>query len=310
MAKTAFLFPGQGSQYVGMGKDLCESFSSARAVFEEADDVLGFDLSKICFEGPEEKLKKTKNTQSAILVHSIAVLRLLTDEGIKPDMAAGHSSGEYSAHVAAGSLSFRDALRLVRLRGELMYQAGLDRPGTMAAIVGLSGEKVKEVCREASVSGIVCAANYNSPSQVVVSGEVKAVEKTMALAKSAGARMAVKLEVSGAFHSPLMGSAYQGLKEALEETEIHEARVPVVANATAVPVLKVCDTRRTLQEQLLSPVLWEPSMRKMIELGVARFVEVGPGKVLAGLLKRLDGNLPCINVDGKASLPAALEKLR
>lgn len=310
MAKIAFLFPGQGSQYVGMGKDLYEAFPTAKAVFDEADDVLGIDLSKVCFEGPEEELKKTKNTQPAILVHSVAALRLLLEQGIQPAMAAGHSLGEYSAHVAAGSLKFRDAVKLVRLRGELMYQAGLDRPGTMAAIVGLSGEKVVEVCREASGDGVVCAANFNSPIQVVVSGEVPAVERAMALAKSAGAKMAVKLEVSGAFHSPLMESAYQGLKEALESAEIHEAHLPVVANATAVPVLKVCDTRRTLQDQLLSPVLWEPSMRKMIGQGVTRFVEIGPGKVLTGLLKKLDGNLPCESVDGEASLPGALEKLR
>jgi len=295
---------------VGMGKDLYQGFATAKAIFEEANNVLGFDLARVCFEGPEEELKKTKNTQPAILVHSVAVLRLLINEGIHPDITAGHSLGEYTAHVAAGSLRFQDSVKLVRLRGELMYQACLDRPGTMAAIVGLSGEKIEEVCREASKDGVVCAANFNSPIQVVVSGEVSAVEKAMALAKSAGAKMAVKLEVSGAFHSPLMESASQGLKEALEKAEIHEAHLPVMANASAEPVLKVCDIRKMLQEQLLSPVCWEPSMRKMVNMGATQFVEVGPGKVLAGLLKKLDGNLPCVNVDGAASLSGALEKLR
>ncbi len=295
---------------MGMGRDLYQGFATAKAIFEEANEVLGFDLAKVCFEGPEEELRKTKNTQPAILVHSVAALRLLINEGIQPDMAAGHSLGEYSAHVSAGSLKFQDAVRLVRLRGELMYQAGLDRPGTMAAVVGLSGEKVEELCRQASQDGIVCAANYNSPVQVVVSGAVPAVERAMALAKAIGAKMAVKLEVSGAFHSPLMEGAYQGLKEALEETEIREAHLPVVANASAEPVLKACDSRRMLQEQLLSPVRWEPSMRKMVSMGATQFVEVGPGKVLAGLLKKLDGNLPCVSVDGASSLPEAVEKLR
>jgi [acyl-carrier-protein] S-malonyltransferase len=310
MAKIAFLFPGQGSQYVGMGKDLYQGFATAKAIFEEANNVLGFDLARVCFEGPEEELKKTKNTQPAILVHSVAVLRLLINEGIHPDMAAGHSLGEYSAQVSAGSLKFQDAVRLVRLRGELMYQAGLDRPGTMAAIVGLSGGKVEELCRQASQNGIVCAANYNSPVQVVVSGESPAVEMAMALARSAGAKMAVKLEVSGAFHSPLMDGAYLGLKETLEKTEIHEAHFPVVANASAEPVLKACDVRRMLQEQLLSPVLWEPSLRRMIAMGATQFVELGPGKVLTGLLKKLEGDLSCVNVDGAASLAETVDKLR
>jgi [acyl-carrier-protein] S-malonyltransferase len=310
MAKIAFLFPGQGSQYVGMGKDLYQGFATAKAIFEEANNVLGFDLARVCFEGPEEELKKTKNTQPAILVHSVAVLRLLINEGIHPDMAAGHSLGEYSAQVSAGSLKFQDAVRLVRLRGELMYQAGLDRPGTMAAIIGLSGGRVEELCRQASQNGIVCAANYNSPVQVVVSGESPAVEMAMALARSAGAKMTVKLEVSGAFHSPLMDGAYLGLKDTLEKTEIHEAHFPVVANASAEPVLKACDVRRMLQEQLLSPVLWEPSLRRMIAMGATQFMELGPGKVLTGLLKKLGGNFSCVNVDGAASLSETVDKLK
>jgi [acyl-carrier-protein] S-malonyltransferase len=190
-----------------------------------------------------------------------------------------------------------------------MYQAGLDRPGTMAAIVGLSGGRVEELCRLASQNGIVCAANYNSPVQVVVSGESQAVEVAMALARSAGAKMTVKLEVSGAFHSPLMDGAYLGLKDTLEKTEIHEAHFPVVANVSAEPVLKACDVRRMLQEQLLSPVLWEPSLRRMIVMGATQFVELGPGKVLTGLLKKLGGNLSCVNVDGAASLSETVDKL-
>lgn len=310
MAKIAFLFPGQGSQYVGMGKDLYEGFPVAKDVYEEANEVLGFDLAKVCFEGPEEELKKTKNTQPAIMVHCVAAMRLLLNEGITPHIAAGHSLGEYTAHVAAGSLAFQDAVKLVRLRGELMYQAGLDRPGTMAAIVGLTGERVVGICHEASQEGTVCAANFNSPVQVVVSGEIPAVEKAMTLSKSAGAKAVVKLEVSGAFHSPLMKGAYQGLKEALDRTEIRDAQIPVVVNTTAEPVTKADGIRFALTEQLLSPVLWEQSLRRMIDFQATQFLEVGPGKVLAGLLKKLDGNLLCMNMDRAESLSNVLNALR
>ncbi len=285
--KTALLFPGQGAQFVGMGKDLCERFPAARATFDEASEILGEDLARICFEGPEEELRRTRNTQPAIFVHSIAALRVL---GIRPEgedfRAAGHSLGEYSAYVAAGAISFADGLRLVRRRGELMYQAGLDRPGTMAAVLGLDGPRIVEVL--ATIPGIVKAANFNSPGQVVISGEVDAVGRAMEALKAAGARKVIPLEVSGAFHSPLMEGAAQGLAAMLGRTPIAPARCAVLANASATAVVEPEAIRASLESQLLSPVRWEQTVRALLDWEAGRFLEIGPGKVLAGLVRAAD----------------------
>jgi [acyl-carrier-protein] S-malonyltransferase len=289
--KTAFLFPGQGAQFVGMGRDLYERFPAAREIFDSADRILGTDLTRICFEGPEEELRQTRNTQPAIFVHSLAALGALGLKVEGPDCrAAGHSLGEYSAYVAAGALSFEDGLRLVRRRGELMYQAGLDRPGTMAAILGLDGARVEELLR--SVDGVVCAANLNSPGQVVISGEVEAVGRAMEACTAAGAKRAIALEVSGAFHSPLMEGAARGLAEALSQARLEDARCLVLANASARPVVEGPAIRASLEQQLMSSVRWEETVRALLEWGAERFLEIGPGKVLSGLVKAVERKAP------------------
>ena len=285
MQKFAFVFPGQGSQYVGMGKDLWERSNAGREFFERADQLLGFSLSRICFEGPEEELTQTKNTQPALFVHSLVLANLVRDE--RAVAAAGHSLGEYTALVYAGAITFEEGLRLVRLRGELMQKACDEQPGTMAAIIGLDPKAVGEVCCKAWTSGIVQAANYNSPGQVVISGSVSGVRKAMELAKVRGARMVKELTVGGAFHSPLMESAMEGLKRVIEETEIREARIPAYMNASAKPAKKPEEIRDALAQQLTSAVRWEESIRNMIADGLTRFVEVGAGKVLQGLIKRI-----------------------
>jgi [acyl-carrier-protein] S-malonyltransferase len=281
---TAYIFPGQGSQYVGMGKDLYDQFPAAKAMFDKADAALGFSLSSIMFNGPEEELKKTKNTQPAIFVHSIVTWNLL-----KPNdaaMVAGHSLGEYSALVAAGAISFIDAVKLVRLRGELMQKAGEENPGTMAAVVGLDADILQRLCSDAASAGIVQPANFNSPGQIVISGSVAGVRKAMELAKEQGAKLVKELVVSGAFHSPLMQSAKEGLKQALDATAVNDAAIPVYANVTAAPVRKADEIKRLLFEQVTSPVRWEASVAAMAAAGATKFVEVGPGKVLQGLVKR------------------------
>ncbi len=289
MATTAFVFPGQGSQYVGMAKDLFENDPKSRAMIEEADRILGTSLSGICFDGPEDQLRLTNNTQPAIFLHSMVAAQALS--GITPSMVAGHSLGEYSALVMAGALSFADGLRLVRLRGELMLQAGIAQKGTMAAVVGLSPEATEELCIEASAAGIVQPANFNSPGQIVISGSVEGVHKAMELAKAKGAKMVKELVVSGAFHSPLMESAREGLKKALDATTFNDARIPVYANVTAEPVTRAAEIRDLLYRQLTMPVRWEQSVRAMVRDGAADFIEVGPGKVLQGLVKRTEAGV-------------------
>ncbi|MEX2116397.1 MAG: ACP S-malonyltransferase [Bacteroidota bacterium] len=303
MTTTAYIFPGQGSQYVGMGRDLYKQNDEARAIFDKADQILGFSLSRICFEGPEEELRQTKNTQPAIFLHSMVLSSLLSKD--QASMAAGHSLGEYSALVYAGALSFEDGLRLVRLRGELMQQAGTEKPGTMAAVVGLDPGTVEEVCREASAAGIVQPANLNSPGQIVISGSVNGVRKGMELAKARGAKLAKELQVSGAFHSALMASAGDGLKAALEKTMIQDATIPVYANVTARPATKAVEIRSLLYAQLTSPVRWEEIVRNMIGDGAGLFVEVGPGKVLQGLVKRIDGSVQVKGVEKVSDLVTA-----
>lgn len=301
MCATAFMFPGQGSQYVGMGRDLYESSPAARAVFQNADEILGTDLSRVCFEGPEEALRQTRCTQPAIFVHSVALLTVLGDgsapatDGVA--FTAGHSLGEYSALVASGALSFEEGLDLVRVRSEAMQQAGEENPGAMAAIVGLSDEEVESLCAEAAAEGIVQPANFNAPGQVIISGSIPGVMRAVELAKSHGARLAKELSVSGAFHSPLMLPARDPLWAALSGATIRDARIPVVANVTAQPVTDAEEIRTLLDRQLVSPVLWLGSMQKMVAEGVTTFVEIGPGRVLQGLLKRIAPEATAVGID-------------
>jgi [acyl-carrier-protein] S-malonyltransferase len=288
----AFQFPGQGSQAIGMGADLADAYPEARALFDEADDVLGFELSRLCWEGPEEKLRATENAQPALLTHGVAAARVLVSLGVAPAAAAGHSLGEFTAHVAAGSLEFADAVRLVRVRGEAMAAAGRARAGTMAAIVGLDETRVEGLCEEARGQGeVLVAANYNSPGQIVISGSVDAVRRVVAGAKEHGARMAIELQVSGAFHSPLMAPAVEALREALDAVEVRPASIPVVANVNARPVSDAAAIRERLVEQVSGAVRWTECVLALRDMGVRKLVEPGPGHVLTGLVKRIDRSL-------------------
>jgi [acyl-carrier-protein] S-malonyltransferase len=301
--KTALLFPGQGSQFVGMGKDLAAAHPAARETFAQADAILDHPLSRICWEGPEAELRSTQNTQPAIFVHSMAVYRVL---GLRPGVdftaAAGHSLGEYSAYVAAGSLSFEDALRLVRRRGELMFRAGQERPGTMAAVLGLDEAVLLDLL--GTIQGTVVAANLNSPGQVVLSGDIPAVEAAMEACRQAGAKRVIPLEVSGAFHSPLMGTAAAGLREALARVEIRMPQVPVTTNVSASPLADVEAIRESLAEQLTSAVRWEETIRNLRASGVDRFLELGPGKVLSGLARSIDRGAPSTAIGGPDEIAA------
>lgn len=282
---TAVLFPGQGAQFIGMGKDHFESNPTFADYIDQANKILGFDLKSIMFEGPEEKLKQTEFTQPAIFLHSVALFKTLE---LKPDMVAGHSLGEFSALVACDAVSFEDALLIVRRRGQLMQQAGTENPGTMAAIIGMEDEAVEEICKQASnlLGKEVVAANYNCPGQLVISGYVEAVEKAVELAKKKGARMAMLLPVSGAFHSLLMKPALDGLREQLENLEITTPSCPIYSNYTAMPTSNPEEIRSNLLDQLLNPVRWTQTIHNMMSDGANSFVEVGPGKVLQGLVKR------------------------
>ena len=286
---VGLLFPGQGSQFVGMGRDLADAYPEARRTFEEADETLGFSLSKLAWAGAEEELTATSVAQPAILTHSVAVFRIVGERLGDVSLAAGHSLGEFSAWVASGAMSFADGVRTVRLRGELMQRSGAARAGTMAALLGLEDDAVERVCAEASAGASVCVpANYNSPGQLVISGDVDAVERAMDLAKAAGARRAVQLNVSGAFHSPLMEVAESGLAAQLEAIDMTQPRFPVVSNVTADAVVHAADARRLLLQQLTSAVRWTSSMRTMLDAGIQQFYEIGPGSVLTGLLKRIE----------------------
>jgi [acyl-carrier-protein] S-malonyltransferase len=302
---VGLLFPGQGSQFVGMGRDLAEAYPAARQAFEEADDVLGFPLSRLAWEGPEEQLTATSNAQPALLVHSIAAFRVVHSRLGAIGMAAGHSLGEFSAYVAAGTLSFADGLRTVRRRGELMQRSGDQRPGTMAALLGLGDDAVEAVCREASAAGGECVpANYNSPGQLVISGDVATVERAMELAKAAGARRAMRLNVSGAFHSPLMSVAAEGLAEQLESAAFSPAAFPVVSNVSAAAVSDAAEARRLLLGQLTAPVRWTASMRTMLDAGASSFFEIGAGNVLCGLLRRVERGVSCQAIGTAADVAA------
>ena len=288
--KTAMIFPGQGSQYVGMGRDLVLNFPSAAEIYEEADDVLRYPISRLCFQGNPDALKETRNAQPAILLHSIAVAKVLREEGgTEPVIVAGHSLGEYSALVAAGVLSGMDALMIVRRRGELMFDAGLKQPGTMAAIMGMSTEDVQAVCGEASADGeVVVIANINSPEQIVVSGHIEAVERAMELAAERNAKKIVPLNVSGAFHSPLVAPAEEELVAYINEFPFDDATVRVICNADARIIHKRKDIIDALSRQLTSPVRWHESMAVLLQSWDGPVMEIGPGKVLAGLMRRID----------------------
>jgi [acyl-carrier-protein] S-malonyltransferase len=307
MSKTAFIFPGQGSQYVGMGRDISEAFPAARDAFDVANDILGFDLSAICFNGPEERLRETRYTQLAILAHSVAVWRVIKDKGTSPDFVAGHSVGEYSALVANGSLAYSDALRLVRVRAEAMYSSGVKWPGAMAAIIGIPEGKLDDLLTEAGEAGIIVPANYNSPAQIVVSGEVAAVEKAIEVARSHGAKRAIRLNVSGAFHSPLMEPAEQELASAMDAVGFSDTEIPVVSNVSARGVTAPGEIAELLRRQLTSPVRWHQSMTYLLGRGIRSFVEVGPGKVLCGLLKRIDPEAGCTSCSDRESIEGFVE---
>lgn len=306
MSKTAFLFPGQGSQSVGMGRDLASTFAVARRTFEEANDALGFDLAKLCFEGPEEQLRLTEFTQPAIFTVSVAALRVLAEAGVTADYLAGHSLGEYSADVAAGALEFATAARTVRRRGQLMQQAVPAGEGAMAAVLGMPTEAVLAVCRDASSEGSpVEPANLNSPEQTVISGATGAVERAVALARERGAKRAVLLQVSAPFHCSMMQPAQDGLAPILQEISFSAAKVPVVVNVDAALVTDGAQLREALIRQVTGAVRWTDSMRLLVAEGVTTFVEVGPGKVLSGLLRQIDRSQKCAQVED----PASLEKL-
>ena len=283
--KTVFLFPGQGSQFPGMGKSLADSFPSARAAFEEADDALGFALSKLCFEGPEDALKMTENTQPALLAVSVAAWRVLCENGSRPDYVAGHSLGEYSALVAAGSLAFADALRLVRKRGRYMQEAVPPGVGAMAALLKLPEGKLEAVLAEAAQGEVVSAANLNSPDQVVIAGHAGAVARAVELAKKAGARRAVPLPVSAPFHCALMRPAQERLAVDLNATAFRDLACPLVNNVHAREITTGAEARQGLIEQVSNPVRWTDSIRLLASLGVDRAIEVGAGAVLTGLLR-------------------------
>lgn len=308
MAKTAFVFPGQGSQTVGMCKEFYDNYACAKKVFEEADEALGFSIAKMCFEGPEDQLRLTMNTQPAILTCSIAVLAVLRENGLNCQIAGGHSLGEYSALVAAGSLSLADAVSSVRKRGQFMQEAVPVGEGAMAAVMGLEPETIDAICRkvEAECGEAVQAVNFNCPGQVVIAGAAGAVTKATDALKEAGARRAVSLPVSAPFHSTLMRPAAARLKEVLDEVEFHDAKFPVVANVTAKPVTKAEEIRSLLVQQAASPVKWEMSMRYMLGEGFDTFVEVGPGKVLTGFTRKIDRTANALNVEDMDSLEKTL----
>ncbi len=309
MGKLAFIFPGQGAQYVGMGKQIASEFGSSSAIFDEASEALGIDMKKMIFDGDEETLKITENTQPAIVTASVACLAPLLENGVKPDFTAGLSLGEYSAHVASGTMSFSTAVSLVRKRGRYMQDAVPLGVGSMAAILGLSAEDVRQCCCQASQFGIVEPANYNCPGQIAIAGEVKAVEKAMEYCTEKGAKRAILLAVSAPFHCSLLKPAGTLLDAELESITFDDFKTPLIANTTAQVVKSPSEIRETLVKQVSSPVLWEDSIRLMLERGVDTFVEIGPGKVLSGFVKKINKEVRSFNIEDMESLKKTLGEI-
>jgi [acyl-carrier-protein] S-malonyltransferase len=308
MGKIAFIFAGQGAQYVGMGKELAENISVCKEVYEEADKALDFEISKLCFEGAKEELDRTENTQPAIVTTSIAALKALEERGINPDVVGGLSLGEYSALVCSGVLSFSDAVKLVKKRGKFMQEAVPVGVGTMAAVLGLGAEDVKAACAEASEFGIVEPANFNCPGQIVIGGEIEAVRVASEKVKERGAKV-MPLSVSAPFHTSMLKPAALKLEKELKSVELGEVKVPVITNVTGDYVKETVEIKELLKRQVMSSVLWENSIRKMIEDGVDTFVELGPGKVLSGFVKKIDRKVTVVNIEDMKSLDKALEIL-
>ena len=305
MGKIAFVFPGQGAQTVGMGKDIYEHDVDARAILEQANEALGFSITELMFNGPDTELKQTANTQPALLTVSVAFLKLIEKSGLKADYVAGHSLGEYSALVAAGVLSFEDAVRTVRARGQFMEQAVPGGQGAMAAVLGAEREALKQLCAQITSEGkLVELANMNCPGQIVVSGSVDGVNEVVARGKEIGAKRVIPLEVSGPFHSSLMEKAAIALREELDKLTMQDASIPVIANVTAEPVSAAAQITSLLEQQVCAPVLWEDSVKKLIELGVDTFVEIGSGSVLTGLIKKIDRNVTTVTINSLESLQA------
>jgi [acyl-carrier-protein] S-malonyltransferase len=309
MGKIAFVFPGQASQYPGMGKELAEKYPSARAIFDEADKALGFSISQMCFAGSEEDLKQTANTQPAILTCSVAVHRVLAEKGVTPDFVAGHSLGEYSALVAAGALKFSDAVQLVRKRGQYMQEAVPAGQGAMAAIMGLSPAVVTDVCKRAADGEVCSPANLNSPEQTVISGSAGAVKRAVEIASQSGAKRAVILAVSAPFHCALMMPAQERLEKDLRKTEFSKLQMPLVTNVDADTISTGDEAREALIRQVTAAVRWEESMRLLIDEGVSTFVEVGPGRVLVGLLRQIERSVGAANVEDEKSLSITIDKI-
>ena len=307
--KTAFVFPGQGSQYVGMGKDLWKNFDQVKRLYEEASETLGYDVKELSFNGPQEELSKTFRTQPCILTASIAAYKVLSSQGVTAYVMAGHSLGEYSALVAAGVISFKDAVLLTEKRGMFMQEAVPEGQGLMAAIIGLDRQKVDDICLSVE-TGYVSPANYNSPGQIVIAGEKQAVEDAMKMAKHAGAKRVLALAVSAPSHCTLMVEASNRLAELLNTLEIKNPEVPIVNNADAMFLTSAERIKTSLVNQLNSPLLWEDSVRNMVETGIDTFIEVGPGKVLSGLIKRIEPSVKLYNVEDSASLKRTLEELK
>jgi [acyl-carrier-protein] S-malonyltransferase len=309
MGKLAFLFPGQGSQYCGMGRDLAENFPESQRVFEEANAALGFSMSDLCYTASLEELKQTENTQPAMLTVSVAAYRALEKRGIQPDFVAGHSLGEYSALVAAGGLDFSSAVKLVRARGRYMQEAVPLGEGAMAAILGLAPAEVLEICKKAADNEIVSPANLNSPEQTVISGTAAAVKRAVEIASQNGAKRAVILPVSAPFHCALMAPAQKRLEHDLRVASFGPLKIPLITNVDAEAVTSGDEEREALIRQVTAPVRWLDSVHEMIESGVTIFLEVGPGKVLCGLLRQIDRSVRCLNVEDAASLQATIDKI-